>query len=318
MPRVRLGRFPTPVQRMEALAPNLWFKREDLAAEPLGGNKVRALEFLLGGVQPGDVVATVGAEGSTHVLATAVYSRLLGARSRVFRWPQEMNDAARRVAERIAFDADESPVSHSVIAAYARATIARLCGARWIAAGGSAPIGILGQVNAALELADQLDAGTMPRPDRLVLPLGTGGTMAGLALGFAIAQLKIEVVGVRVVPPLVANRAHVRRLIARTSHLIQRAAHEPVPMPGDRAIRIVHDFYGGAYGRVTAAGDEIARRCAESSGITIDPTYGAKALAAAVALARHAGGTTLFWLSFDAWWMRRDHAEGTPDVVALG
>jgi hypothetical protein len=37
----------------------------------------------------------------------------------------------------------------------------------------------------------------------------------------------------------------------------------------------------------------------------VDPTYGAKALAAAVALAGERGGTTLFWLSFDGRWMAR-------------
>ena len=58
--RAALGLFPTPVQEMSALAPGLWFKREDLTADPLGGNKVRALEFLLGGVRAGDRVVTVG------------------------------------------------------------------------------------------------------------------------------------------------------------------------------------------------------------------------------------------------------------------
>src|SRR5437762_9578745 len=126
--RAALGLFPTPVQEMSALAPGLWFKREDLTADPLGGNKVRALEFLLGGVGIGDRVVTVGAAGSTHALATAVYARRLGARALVFRWPQEMNDAARHVSERIALEFGASPVQRGLIAAYARALAARLRG----------------------------------------------------------------------------------------------------------------------------------------------------------------------------------------------
>ena len=293
---------------MDALGPGLWFKREDLAAEPLGGNKVRALEFLLGGVRAGDVVVTVGAEGSTHALATAVYARQLGARAQVIRWPQEMNEVARRVSERIGREADESVRVRTVIGAYAGALAARFRGTKWIPAGGSSPLGILGQVNAGLELADQIRDRAMPKPGRIVVPLGTGGTAAGLALGFAIAQLEIEVIGVRVVPPLVANRFHVRRLIGRTSRLIEQLSRERVRRPGAGAIRLVHDFYGGAYGRVTAAGDDVARRCAEKHGLVIDPTYGAKALAAAVAVARKEGGTTLFWLSFDARWMQQSRS----------
>src|SRR5205823_3868805 len=215
VPRVPLGRFPTPVVRVEAVAPGLWVKREDLAGEPLGGNKLRALEFLLGGLRPGDRVTTVGAAGSTHVLATALYARRLGARSIVYRWPQEMNDAAHRVAARIATTADRAPLVSGIPIAYARAFAARLSGARWIAAGGSAPVGVLGQVNAGLELASQVIAGVLPPPDRIVVPLGTGGTVAGLALGLAIAGLEREIIGVRVVPRVVANRFRVRRLMGR-------------------------------------------------------------------------------------------------------
>ena len=317
VPRARLVRAPTPVQHVDALASGLWFKREDLTADPLGGNKVRALEFLLGGVGPGDVVVTVGAAGSTHALATTVYARKLGARVLVFRWPQETNDVARRVAERIGLEAPESTVQRGIIGAYVGAIGARLRGARWIPAGGSSPLGVLGQVNAALELAEQVRDGAMPRPDRLVVPLGTGGTAAGLALGFSIAQLPIEVIGVRVVPRVVANQAHLRRLVARTARLLERLSGERVPRPSKSAIRIVHGFYGGAYGRVTDAGADVARECLEHTGLAIDPTYGAKALAAAVALSRSHGGTTLFWLSFDARWLRQTRASRALDVVEL-
>jgi len=304
LPRASLGRFPTPVTEMTALAPGLWFKREDLSADPLGGNKVRALEFLLGAVRSGDRIVTVGAEGSTHALATAVYARQLGAQAIVYRWPQAMTDTARRVSERIAQETRRGEVGRGLIDAYSRALMVRIRGARWIPAGGSSPVGILGQVNAALELNEQIRDGRIPHPDRVVVPLGTGGTIAGLALGFAIANLDSEVVGVRVVPRVVASRVRVHRLVARTASLIERHTGERLARPRPGAIRIVHDFYGGAYGRATAAGTDAASRALARTGIEIDPTYGAKALAAAMTLHERAGGTTLFWLSFDGRWLR--------------
>ena len=98
MPHATLGHFPTPVQRLELagerLAGELWIKRDDLTASPLGGNKVRALEFLLAGLAPGDVVLTAGGEGSTHVLTTATYVRALGGTTRAVRWRHEMNPSA--------------------------------------------------------------------------------------------------------------------------------------------------------------------------------------------------------------------------------
>ena len=78
VPRVRLGAFPTPVERVPRAPGPLWIKRDDLSGTPLGGNKVRSLEFLLAGLGAGSEVVTSGARGSTHALATAVYGRALG------------------------------------------------------------------------------------------------------------------------------------------------------------------------------------------------------------------------------------------------
>ena len=48
LPRLSLGDYPTPVQRLEGLGhDNLWIKREDLSSPLYGGNKVRKLEFVL-------------------------------------------------------------------------------------------------------------------------------------------------------------------------------------------------------------------------------------------------------------------------------
>jgi D-cysteine desulfhydrase len=304
LPRAQLGHYPTPVERIDQVAPGLWVKREDLTAEPLGGNKVRALEFFLGGLNAGEALTTVGAVGSTHVLATAVYGSQLGARPIVYRWRQEMNAAARRVADRIAATAADAPIVHGVAMAYARAWFARLGGARWIPAGGSSPLGILGQVNAGLEVASQVTAGVLPAPDRIVVPLGSGGTLAGLAIGFGIAQFETQLIGVRVVPRIVANRLRIRRLLAGTTRLIERITSKRLSPPDMRRVEIRSDFFGGAYGRETPAGSEAARQFTERTGIAIDATYGAKALAAALALCRERRGTTLFWLSFDSRWLR--------------
>ena len=299
LPRAVLGRYPTPVVHAKALAPELWIKREDLAGDPLGGNKVRSLEFLLGGIEQGERVVTVGAFGSTHVLATATYAHRLGAQPLVYRWPQEMNVAAERIGQRIDAEVAEAPRSRSIAGAYLRATLARWRGARWIPAGGSCPLGILGQVNAALEVADQVGARVLPPPARIVVPLGSGGTAAGLLLGLRIAGLDTEVVGVRVVPRIVANGRRVLGLAAGTARLIQRLTDQEVPLPVASALRVDHDQFGGAYGRATAAGEAALERCARATGLDVDPTYTAKALAAALAVASAGSGTTLFWLTFD-------------------
>lgn len=297
LPRAALGHLPTPIERVDALAPCLWIKRDDLTADPLGGNKVRALEFLLGGIRPGERVVTAGAYGSTHALATAIHGARLGARVELFLWPQQLNATAERVRARSHAAAARVREVRSVAGAYLRGLAASLRGARWIPPGGSTALGALGYVNAALELAEQVRAGVLPAPARIVVPLGSGGTTAGLLAGLALTDLPSTIVAARVVPRIVANRWRVLRLARAANHLLRRLTGERLPRPDARRLRIVHDVFGGAYGRETERGRAAAERCRASSGITLDPTYSAKALAAGLALDDREA--TLFWLTYD-------------------
>jgi D-cysteine desulfhydrase len=298
IPHVALGCYPTPVLALTSLSPSLWIKRDDFCADPMGGNKARALEFLLADLRAGEHVVTVGSEGSTHALAVAVYAARLGARVSVGRWRQEMNAVAERVARQLVERTERAPVFRSPMGAYLWAWRQRQRGARWIPAGGTTPLGILGHVNAGLELVAQIDAGLLPPPDRVVVPLGTGGTMAGLALAFRIAGRDIEVVGARVVPRIVGRKRRVLRLAHRTARLIERVTGESLPRVRRRDVAIAHGNYGGAYGRETESGKSAAARLHAAAAISLDPTYSAKAFALALDLASR--GPTVFWLTFDS------------------
>ncbi|GAC1517320.1 MAG: pyridoxal-phosphate dependent enzyme [Gemmatimonadaceae bacterium] len=304
LPRRLLGDFPTPLE--EVIAPSgarLWLKRDDRSSAHVGGNKVRALEFLLGDIGRGNTVVTIGGVGSTHVLATAVHAAVLGARTIAFVWPHEMNDAARATA-RQARDAGAAlrPTSNAVTA-LARAALVVLRGKpgerrpRWIPAGGTSAIGALGHVGAALEFVAQADARALPRELTVVVPLGSGGTAAGLALGFAIAGRPISVVGVRVVTRLVANVHRLRAVAGRTARLIERHSGERIPRPLRRRVIVDHSEFGGAYGRETIRGREAALWAESHCALLTDATYSAKALAAALRWAE--GGPTVFWMTYD-------------------
>jgi D-cysteine desulfhydrase len=294
IPRVSLGTFPTAIDRVVLRdRRTLLVKRDDLSGERLGGNKVRGLEWLLGAVSPGDRVLTVGPRGSTHALATATYARELSARVTVVRWNQEMHSAARRVDTRIRAEARVIDAS-SVIAAYVVAAALRAVGAHWIPAGGASALATLGHVNAGLELAEQIAAGDIEAPERVVVPLGTGGTAAGIALGLKLAGVPSRVVAVRVVPRVIGRLGRVLSLARAATRLIERhCANARVPRLTSGDVVIEQDHYGGGYGRpVDPAPDEVALR---DFGIRLDDTYTRKAFAAAVAQSPRA----LFWLTFD-------------------
>ena len=289
--RVALRSAPTPVAR---IGERLWIKRDDLTATPIGGNKVRALELLLGQFRSGTHVRTAGSRGSTHVLTTTMHAKRLGMTVEAASWPQEMNDVALQVDGRLNTEGPRRHFSNPVSATL---------WLKWhalkqhavIPAGGTSPLGIIGHANAAFELSDQIRAGVLPKPARVVVPLGTGGTAAGLALGFALAGVATQVVAARVVPRIVGRRGRVVGQARSACALIERLSGQRDRWKGID-VRIVDAVYGGAYGRPLAGAPAVT-----PIGVALDATYSAKAYVAAVESAREAD--TLFWLTFDSRWM---------------
>jgi 1-aminocyclopropane-1-carboxylate deaminase/D-cysteine desulfhydrase-like pyridoxal-dependent ACC family enzyme len=298
LPRAKLGIFPSPTEHLagERCERELWIKRDDLNAPNYGGNKVRALEFLLGSVNPGDTILTIGGEGSTHVLVTAAMGARLGARTRAIRWRHEMNPAALSTAERAEALCVRLRTTPGPITAYVASLFARRGDVHWVPPGGSCAAGLLGHVNAGQELAGQVARGELPAPARVVVPFGTGGTAAGIALGFAIAGLDTKVIAARVVPGIVASRRRLHTLARGCAALIARHERCAPPELRPERIEIVNDVYGGAYGRPLPAATAAAARLHATTGIALDGSYSAKAWLAALRLPP--GGPILFWLTY--------------------
>ena len=274
-----LGAWPTPLEAQPALARALglralWLKREDLA----GGNKIRGLEFLFAGAPPKSVFVTIGGTGSSHCLATARSATAQGHCSAVATFPQPETGTSRAIAaatERAATLVVRASAMVTLPWAVVRAwRAARRLGSerpRWIPGGGADPRAVIGHFLATLELDSQLDA----PPDTIVVPLGTGGTAAGIALGVAWLGWSTEVVGVRVAPWLVANRWRTLHLARKTVALIRQPGIEfTVPRSAIR-VRVV-DAMGKGYGHPTREGERAHALAAEYA-VRLDPTYGAKA-----------------------------------------
>lgn len=295
LPRAHFGTYPTPIDQFTLDdGRRLLIKRDDRSSTVIGGNKVRGLEWLLGGVSANGRIVTVGPRGSTHALSTALCARRLGADVTVVRWDQVMNEAARRVATRIEASANVID-ARWVPAAYAVATVTRILGRRWIPAGGATALAVLGHVNAAMELAQQIADDECPLPERIVVPFGTGGTAAGLALGLRLAGLGSQVLAVRVVPRLLGSARRIVRLGNATAALIERLTGERVPRIMRSDVLVEHAFYGGAYGRPLDVAPEVGEAAARAR-LRLDDTYSRKAFAAALRQRNH---LTLFWLTFD-------------------
>src|SRR4029077_6325762 len=163
---------------------------------------------------------------------------------------------------------------------------------RWIPGGGAHPKGVVGQFLAGLEPAGQV----AEPPDSIVLPLGTGGTAAGVALAVVALGWPTRVVGVRAGPAVVANRARTWWLAYRAG-LLLAARGVRIPHLASRFPLSVVDGLGRGYGHPTPEG-ESARRLASEHGLTLDPTYGAKAFAHVMQGATRNVQRVVFWHTF--------------------
>lgn len=292
IPFLSLGTFPTPVHRLSNLEralgfTSLWIKRDDLSGPLGGGNKVRKLEYLFAAAKhddaPPPTLFTIGPTGSNHVRATAVYGKASGFRVACLLFKQPPTEYAelnyRTICEHAA-QVHETQRMSTMFTRYAYERIKGFLGLGteryFIAAGGSSPLGSIGYVKAVFELKSQIDADILPEPRFIFVPVGTCGTMAGLAVGVRLAGLRSQVVGVRVSDWVLANSWAVSRMVWRILRLIGTTdAGRLHP----RAIELWHHDFGQGYATPTDAGRQAVAMMAEHEGIVLENTYTGKTLA---------------------------------------
>ncbi|MGN9779192.1 1-aminocyclopropane-1-carboxylate deaminase/D-cysteine desulfhydrase [Micromonospora sp. H33] len=302
LPYLRLGDGPTPVRRLTGDGA-VWVKDDSGYGAGYGGNKVRKLEWSLPELlrRGRRTVVTAGGTGSHHAVAVARYGAAAGLRVAVVTVPQpyDAHVAAQAAAVRAA-GARVRPVGGvpgAYLAAAGLLAGALLTGRRpaLLPIGGSSPHGCLGYVEAALELAEQVDAGVLPAPRRIVVAVGSGGTAAGLALGLALAGLRSEVIGVCVNDRTPAGERQVRRQAAASARLLRRRGAPLTPRVPLAPLVVRRDWLGPGYGVPTAQATDAAAWLAERTALVAEPVYTAKAVAALRDIAASGPGPVLYW-----------------------
>lgn len=292
LPYVKLASTPTPVERLESLGaelgiPSLWIKRDDKSGTLYGGNKVRKLEFILAQAlhQGYEQVWTVGALGSHHVLATSLYARELGLGPKALHFPQPLTRHVQQVLTALSTTRPElelieskSAIPGALIKARLKEWLAQQDDPFFIPGGGSAPEGVLGYINAAFELARQIDEGLLPCPDVIYVAAGTCGTLAGLILGAQMAELPTQIIGVRVVDKVVANSLLTANLANRAAKIL-RSYDVSAPTIQASQVQILDDFIGPGYGEPAPFGQSALKKARKSAALALDPTYTAKTFA---------------------------------------
>lgn len=305
MTRLVIGRYPTPVERLEG---SLFVKRDDRTNATYGGNKVRKLEYLLAEARARGArrLLTLGAVGSNQVVALGHFGRAMGFEVEAVLVPQPWSEKAERNARTalaLGVRAIAAP-SWSAAPAYVAWRLAFRRGIYFVPLGGSSALGSLGFVDAAEELVQQVREGRLPVPRVVVVPVGSGGTAAGLAVGFERAGLPTRVIGAATSPPSMALDLSARRLallVGRRVGLSRRAS-----LRAAGRITIESRWIGEGYGVATPEGERAIAEAerlssALASPLVLDPVYTAKGLACALAWSRRRpGDVVLYWHTLSA------------------
>lgn len=281
--KVSIGVFPTPVQKLDnvsrILGTQVYVKRDDLTGLGLGGNKVRKLEYLLADAkaQGAEVVFTTGGAQSNHAMLTAAAARKLGMtpililkkRGVTARQGNQLLEHLMGVDVRF-MDTDDYA---DIYAEMDR--VGKALGKPYykIPCGGSNALGTLGYVDCAREIRDQ-----GLHFDHLICAEGSGGTMAGLALG-----AKLYLPGTRVTGMMVDSDPFEEitvRLMREAAALLDADVQVSAE---DFDLR---DLCGPGYAIPSQEGNAAVAMMAENEGLFLDPVYTGKAFAGLIAMAR--------------------------------
>jgi D-cysteine desulfhydrase len=311
LPWTPLAHGPTAVEPCTAIADYLgrddvWMKRDDLISPLYGGNKVRRYEFVLADAlaRGARAIVTTGGLASTQVTATALFGRALGLPVRAVLFDQPLTAFGRTAVLANVTAGAEVIYGGGYLGTVARTLLtARRTPDRYvILPGAPEPLANLGYIDAMLELAEQVRAGQMPRPDVIVLPTGSSGTLAALALGAAYLGWPTEILGVRITARIACNRFTIGLILRATTRFVRARAPAFGRALDARArpprFALFHGAIGRGYGYPTPDAIEGTRQLARLTGATGEVTYSGKALAGLRAIAgdkRYAGKTILLW-----------------------
>jgi 1-aminocyclopropane-1-carboxylate deaminase/D-cysteine desulfhydrase-like pyridoxal-dependent ACC family enzyme len=277
-----LAACPTPLQPMDRLGAVLGFapgaltvKRDDLTGLAGGGNKARKLSYLVADAKAGgcDVLVTAGAAQSNHVRLTAAAARMAGLDVvAVLGGERPEKEEGNLILGRLfglepvwvgAYDAYHLEEVLAETAVRLRAEGRR---PYEIPLGGASPVGTMGYVVAADELATEAPGAVV------YTATGTGGPQAGLVVGFG-HHGRVRGVDVGAVPDVAAR---IDQLIAASATLARRP-------PPDGRLQLDRSQIGEGYATGTDAAREAMQLAAHHEGLVLDPVYSARGLAGLIA-----------------------------------
>jgi D-cysteine desulfhydrase len=293
-PRLVLANTPTPIHKLERLSAEIgreiYIWRDDMTGSVESGNKVRKLEFLLAdAVAKGATrIITAGGIQSNHTRATAYCARRLGLEiSIIVREPKTGRNA------------DEIPTGNFLLNQIAGANLHFVSYAEYqaqgsiyrpflervaqesrsrgekpyvIFEGGSQPLGCFGYMFAVEQMLSVWPSLAGSRfPDALFFADGSGGTHAGLHLGYEQNGLPTKNLwAVNVCDSAEYFQNRVGKLVEETAREFNLRCTSP-------ELKVLDGHFGTGYSIATDDDLRFYANLAKLEGVLLDPTYTGKA-----------------------------------------
>ena len=311
----------TPVETMPRLSAalgtgvNLFIKRDDLLPGAAGGNKTRKLDFCIADalVQGADTIITCGAVQSNHCRLTASWAAKEGLECHLVleeRVPgsyKPQGSGNNFLFELLGVKSIRVVAGGSNMLAEMEKTAEELRGGGRkpyiIPGGASNTIGAVGYAACAEELMNQLNSMALDIA-HIIVPSGSAGTHAGMAVGLIGTNANISLSGINVSREKKVQESIVHKLAEQTAERLGVKGG----IPRD-AIVCYDEYVGPGYSLPTTSMVEAVKLFALYEAVLLDPVYSGKAAAGLLDLVRKGSftkGANILFL----------HTGGSPALYA--
>jgi len=296
VPRVRLANLPTPLQELPNLSkalkgPRIFVKRDDMTGLALGGNKTRKLEYLMADAlrHKADYIVTGAGFQSNWCTQAIAAAHKLGMKivlvnsGPIDGYDEEDYDGNHLLhflqgAEiKVVKPENQQKVIDETVDAL-KATGHR---PYILTLAGSTPLGVVGYVNAVVELLQQaIELGISI--NYLIHCTGSGGTQSGLIIGSKALSTNIKIIG-----STSGSRSKKQQIDSVSSLIDESLKFMQLDLKITKNDIIIYDQYaGGGYGVITEGKAEAIKIMAEMEGLFLDPVYTSSAGACLIDLCR--------------------------------
>ncbi|OGV52407.1 MAG: hypothetical protein A2017_10850 [Lentisphaerae bacterium GWF2_44_16] len=297
IPHLNKALLPTPLEYLPNLSSSagtgVYIKRDDLSGHSFGGNKERKLDYIIkdARLQERKTLLTVGAPHSNHCRMTAALGAVYGMKVELIIISAETNldrDEGNMMLDML-FGANISIVPPQQVQSKIDEMMNSLDAPYFIEGGGHCVLGLIAYIAAAEELKIQCEnKGILP--EYIVLPCGTGTTLAGIAMGCSLINWDVKVLGISVARSEKRCREEIDSICGRGCDYLQIPQQQ---MKYEISDRFIGSGYGESYPESVAA----LKRVAVLEGIILDPIYNAKTMCGLLSGIENGNisGTVIYW-----------------------